>query len=122
MADHDDLLSDNLIDEIPEMPTTPKKLFLGDVTPEVIEKAGYTNIFEAIVIASKWAREINLNRKRKRETAKLMQEFEYEDGLAPVQEETEEQEIVIGRMEKKVTIEAMQDLVNGKIEIEEPPL
>jgi DNA-directed RNA polymerase subunit K/omega len=97
-------------------PAPAKKAIRKNTTREDLEKTGYDNIFEAIVIASKWARELNIERKRKKETGKILEEFELEEFAAPKPENA-----VAKDEELKVTMQAMQDVAEGKVVVDKKP-
>jgi hypothetical protein len=97
-------------------PAKAKKTLRKNATREDVEKCGYDNIFEAIVIASKWARELNIERKRKKETGKILEEFELEEFAAPKLETA-----AVKDVEPKVTMQAMQDLVDKHIVVDKTP-
>jgi hypothetical protein len=83
------------------------------ISRERVEKAGYSNIFEAIVIASKWARDLNIERKRKKETGKILEEFELEEFAAP-----KPLDQMVKEVEVKVTTQAISDLIEGRVVVE----
>jgi hypothetical protein len=105
-------MEQNLLSEMTQTKRAPRK----NVAREDVEKSGYDSIFEAIVVASKWARELNVERKRKRETGKILAEFELEEFAAPKPENA-----VIKDVEPKVTMQAMQDLVDKRIVVDKSP-